>query len=465
VPGARVVVIGGGISGLSAALRVRARLPDADVTVLEGAAEIGGKLRLGTVAGFAVDVGAEAMLARRPEGLGLVRDVGLESAVIAPLTAAARVRAGGASHPLPGRTMMGIPADVDAVRVSGVLSEPAIARVAAEPGAEGLAPIEDDIAVGTLVRSRLGDEVADRLVEPLLGGVYAGRADNLSLRATMPALAARLGRDGGSLVRAAQAVTDTGPHDPAAGPVFASLAGGLGSLPAAVVAAGGFALRTGTTVRAIRRTPTGFALDCGPVPEPELVEADVVIVATPAAKTALLLRDVAPAAAGELRAVDSASMAITTFAFRDVQLPDGSGLLVGAAEGFGVKAVTLSTQKWPLATDGVTLLRASVGRAGENHLLQRDDDELIALVRHELRTLIGVDAEPVDAIVTRWGGGLPQYAPGHVERVARVRAAVAAVPGLAVCGAVYDGVGIPACIASAQAAADQVLAALPVRGE
>jgi oxygen-dependent protoporphyrinogen oxidase len=201
------------------------------------------------------------------------------------------------------------------------------------------------------------------------------------------------------------------------------------------------------------------------VPEPELIEADAVIVATPAAKTALLLRDVAPAASAQLRAVDSASMAITTFAFRDVRLPEGSGLLVGATEGFGVKAVTLSSQKWPLVTDGLTLLRASVGRAGENHLLQRDDDDLIALVRHELQALIGVDAEPVDALVTRWGGGLPQYGLGHVERVARVRAAVAAVPGLAVCGAAYDGVGIPACIASAHMAADQVVASLQVGGQ
>jgi oxygen-dependent protoporphyrinogen oxidase len=465
VAGARIVVIGGGISGLSAALRVRARLPDADVTVLEGTAEIGGKLRLRTVAGVTVDVGAEAMLARRPEGLGLAREAGLEGAVIAPLTTSARVRAGGAAHPLPARTMMGIPADVDAARASGALSEQALDRISAEPDADPLPPLEDDVAVGALVRSRLGDEVADRLVEPLLGGVYAGRADNLSLRATMPALAQRLGRDGGSLVRAAQAVTDTGPRDPAAGPVFASLAGGLGSLPAAVAAAGGFAVRTGTTVRAIRRTPTGFALDCGPVPEPELIEAEAVIVATPAAKTALLLRDVAPTAAADLRAIDSASMAITTFAFRDVQLPEGSGLLVGATEGFGVKAVTLSSQKWPLATDGLTLLRASVGRAGENHLLQRDDDDLIALVRHELRALIGVDAEPEDALVTRWGGGLPQYALGHVERVARVRAAVAAIPGLAVCGATYDGVGIPACIASAHMAADQVAASLQLGGQ
>jgi protoporphyrinogen/coproporphyrinogen III oxidase len=115
--------------------------------------------------------------------------------------------------------------------------------------------------------------------------------------------------------------------------------------------------------------------------------------------------------------------------------------------------VTISSQKWPLETGGLTMLRASVGRIGESRVLQRSDDDLIALVRHELVTLVGVAADPVDAIVTRWGGGLPQYAVGHVERVARVRAAVAAVPGLAVCGAAFDGLGIPACIASARLAA------------
>jgi protoporphyrinogen/coproporphyrinogen III oxidase len=458
----RVVVIGGGISGLSAAHRVRAARPDADVVVLEASRESGGKLRVASVGGVTVDVGAEAMLARRPEGVALARELGLP--VIAPLTTSARVRAGGVSHPLPARTMLGIPADLDAARASGVLSETALARLAGEPDADPLPPLVDDVAVGSVVRARLGDEVADRLVEPLLGGVYAGRADELSLRATMPALAARLG-DGGSLVRAARAVTDVGAHDPASGPVFASLRGGLGTLAQQLAASGEFTVRTATTVRALRRTPTGFALECGPVPEPELMDADAVIVAVPAAKSALLLREAAPAAAAELRAIESASMAIVTFAYRDVRLPEGSGLLVGAKEGFGVKAVTLSSQKWPLESAGLTLLRASVGRAGENHLLQRGDDELIALVAGELRALIGVSAEPLDALVTRWGGGLPQYAVGHVARIARVRADVAMVPGLAVCGAAYDGVGIPACIASAHAAADQVLAALQPGGE
>ncbi len=216
-------------------------------------------------------------------------------------------------------------------------------------------------------------------------------------------------------------------------------------------------MRTGVTVRAVHRTTTGFALECGAVPTPELVECDGLIVATPAAKAARLLAEVAPGAAAELAAIESASVAIATFAFRDATLPPGSGLLVGTREGLAVKGVTVSSKKWPLDTD-LTILRASLGRIGEAHVLQRSDEELIALARHDLLQLLGIDVEPVDAILTRWGGGLPQYAVGHVERVARIRAAVDAVPHLGVCGAAYDGIGIPAVIASAWAAAERVRA-------
>jgi oxygen-dependent protoporphyrinogen oxidase len=277
-------------------------------------------------------------------------------------------------------------------------------------------------------------------------------------------LATRLA-EGGSLVDAARAVTDVGTRDPAAGPIFTSVRGGLGRLPTALVSAGRFEVRTSTTVRSIRRTPAGFALECGAVPVAELIEADAVIVAVPPAKAARLLRDVAAAASSELAGIESASMAIVSFAFDGVTLPPGSGLLVGAGERLAVKAITLSSQKWPLAADGLTLLRASVGRIGEPLALQIDDQELITLVRHELRPLLGVEAAPVDAVVTRWGGGLPQYAVGHLERIGRVRAAVAAVPGLAVCGAAFDGVGVPACIGSAYAAVARVVASLPERGQ
>jgi oxygen-dependent protoporphyrinogen oxidase len=458
----RLVVVGGGISGLAAAWYAA----DAGyaVTVLEAGPRVGGKLRVEEVAGIPVDVGAEAVLTARPEGVELIAAAGLADERIAPTTTAAQVRAGGRNHPLPARTMMGIPSSVEAVRASGALSEAAIAAIEQEPALPPLSPLEGDVAVGALVRERLGDEVADRLVEPLLGGVYAGRADRLSLRATMGKLAARL-EVGGSLVEAARAVTDVGTRAPSAGPVFTSLRGGVGRLPQALAAAGRFAVRTGVTVRALRRTPTGFALDCGAVPAPELIEAERVVVAVPPAKAARLLRDVAPEAAGELGGIETASMAIVTFAVPGPLPAPGSGLLVGSGERLVTKAVTLSSQKWPLATDGVSLLRASVGRVGETLPLQLEDGELVELVRRELRAVLGITAEPSDARVTRWGGGLPQYEVGHVDRIARVRRSVAAVPGLAVCGAAYDGVGIPACIASARAAVDRVGPAVPAGGK
>jgi oxygen-dependent protoporphyrinogen oxidase len=469
-PARRVAVVGGGIAGLSAAWQL-AQL-GYSVELLEAADSVGGKLRVESLAGVQIDVGAEAMLARRREGVGLIAELGLADRMIAPLTTSARLRVGGALRALPAGTMLGIPTDLDALRSSGVLTEHAFGRVAAEPELPALEPLTEDVAVGRLVRERLGNEVADRLVEPLLGGVYAGRADELSLSATMPALAAALS-SGGSLIEAARSVVDRGTHDVTAGPVFASLTGGLGGLASELASSGRFTVRTGVTVRAISRTLDGFALHCGAVPTAEQVLADAVVVAVPPAKAARLLSDLAPSAAAELAGIESASVGIVSFAFRDVALPAGSGLLVGVREGLAVKGVTVSSQKWPLAnTDGLIMLRASVGRAGESQILQREDADLIRLVRRELGELIGVSAEPVDSRVTRWGGGLPQYAVGHLERVARIRQAVDRVPGLAVCGAAYDGVGIPACIGSAQAAVDLVhgslgasIAAEPVRGE
>jgi protoporphyrinogen/coproporphyrinogen III oxidase len=460
-----VAIVGGGIAGLAAGYLLADRLPHADIVLLEASKAVGGKLRTAELAGITVDVGAEALLVRRPEGVDLARAVGLGGQLITPLTLTARVFAGGASHWLPARTMMGIPSDLEAIRSAGVLSDAGLESVAEEPGKPPLAPLAADRSVGSVVRERLGAEVLDRLVEPLLGGVYAGRADELSLAATMPALFARLHADGGSLVEAARAVTDIGATASSVSPAFTSLAGGLGSLASAVAASGRFAVRTGVTVREIRRTPSGFALGCGPVPAAEQLLADAVVIATPAAKTSALLAHIAPAAGTELAAVRSASMAIVSLAFRGVNTPSGSGVLVADREGFAVKALTLSSQKWPGAPAGTTLLRASVGRIGETRDLQRDDVDLAGLVRRELRRLIGLDATPIDWIVTRWGGALPQYGVGHVERVVRIRAAVARIPALAVCGATYDGVGVPACIGSAQRAVDRIVDGLNGQGQ
>lgn len=456
----RVVVVGGGIAGLSAAYFLADALgPDA-VLLLEQTDQLGGKLRATELAGYPVDVGAEAMLARRPEGLELARAVGLGDRLHAATTTSSSLWLDGRLRRMPSGTMMGIPADLTKVAESGVLSADVLARAAAEADAAH-EPLGEDVSVGELVTHRLGREVLDRLVDPLLGGVYAAPAGQISLRAAIPALAARLGK-GGSLVGAAQDASAAGAGR--SGPVFMSFPGGLAELPAALDGSG-FQTRTRTAVRALRRTADGFALVCGPVPEPILIDADAVVIATPPGKAGPLLREVAPPASSELGDIGSTSVAVVSLAFRELALPPGSGFLVPATERRAIKGATFTSQKWPVAPPGLTLLRASLGRAGEPTVLQRDDAELVRLVRHELQSLLGIDAEPIDSAVTRWGGGLPQYTPGHVERVARIRASVADVPGLAVCGAAYDGVGVPACIASARLAADRVLAALPVRGQ
>jgi oxygen-dependent protoporphyrinogen oxidase len=458
----RVVVVGAGIAGLAAARRLRSTCPvDVEILVLEASSRVGGKLRREQVAGCWVDVGAEAMLARRPEGLAAAREVGLAEDLIYPLTTAALVRSRGANHRLPGRTLIGVPADLAAAAESGILSQASLELLRDEPSRSPIRPLAQDISVGELVEQRFGAEVVDRLVDPLLGGVYAGRARELSLDATIPVLAARLRELGGSLLEAAATLTR-----PAAtpSPVFASVRGGLSRLVEELAA--DVEVRTSTTVRELHRRATGFRLVYGSADSPAAMDADAVLLATPAAKTAALLREIAPAAAAELAAIDTASMAIITMAFRASDLgdglPDGSGLLIPAVEPLEVKAMTFTSQKWPgIGQDeGLVLMRASLGRAGEAMALQREDAELVSLVRAELATVAGVAAEPVDSHVQRWGGALPQYRVGHLDRVRRIRAAVGDTSGLAVCGASYDGVGIPACIASAHTAADLIAGGL-----
>lgn len=459
-PRRHVVVVGGGIAGLAAARFLGDVGGDAlRVTVLEGSSQVGGKLRVSEVAGLPVDEGAESILVRRAEGLELVDAAGLADDLVHAATASASVWSRGALRPLPAGTVMGIPTDLRALAASGLLTSRELARVPLDAWLPRTS-VGDDVSVGRYVSARMGGGVVDRIVEPLLGGVYAGHASLLSLDATLPQLAphVRLER---SLLRAARASREAAP--PSSGPVFGSLRGGLGRLPEAVAKASGADIRTGVLVRELRRAPKGWALITGPTRRPERVEADAVILAVPPAAAARLLRGDVPVAAAELAGVSTASMAVITLAFdasRLPALPPGSGFLVPPVERRLIKAATFSTSKWAWYADldpALVVVRLSVGRFGEEADLQRDDDDLVELATADLAEAIGWSASPVDARVTRWGGGLPQYAVGHRGRVARVRAAVAAQPGLAVCGATYDGVGIPACVATAQRAALEVL--------
>jgi oxygen-dependent protoporphyrinogen oxidase len=451
----RAVVVGAGIAGLAAADTL-ARA-GADVVVLEGSDAVGGKLRTGSIADVPVDLGAESFLRRRPEAIDLVAELGLAAELVAPVTTAASIWARGQRRPIPAGTVMGVPSRPGALR--GLLSAAEVARAEADRVLPGSAPADEpggDVAVGRWLRRRLGTAVVDRLVDPLLGGVYAGRADELSLAATLP----QLPRDERSALAAARRAVPTGPSS---GPVFASLPGGVGRLPTALadsLTGRDVDLRVRCAVRRLDRVRRRWRVTHGATVDEHVVHADAVVLAVPAAPAARLLADIAPDAARELSGIESASMAIVTTAWRgvDAVAVAGSGYLVPAMYGRPVKAVTYTSAKWPgHDADGVVLVRCSLGRHRDERDLQRDDADLADAAVRELTEHGGMQGRPVDTLVTRWGGGLPQYAVAHLERVERIRAAVAEVPGLAVCGAAYDGVGIPACIRTGRDAAESVL--------
>jgi oxygen-dependent protoporphyrinogen oxidase len=452
-----VVVIGGGIAGLAAAHRLLAS--GVRVTLLEATDRVGGKRLSGEIEGVRVDLGAESMLARRTEGTDLARAVGLGDRLEPPATATSAVWTRDALRPMPKGHVMGVPGDASAL--AGLLSAEGLARIEHE---KDLAPaaVGDDVAVGAYVAERLGREVVDRLVEPLLGGVYAGDAYRISMRAAVPQLF-EAARTHDSLLEGVRDIQARAAGQQTGGPVFMGLDGGIGTLPGAVadaVRAKGGDIRTETPVLGLTRAADRWQVrtDGG------TLDADAVVLATPAWSASALLASVSPAAAAELGRVEYASMALVTMAFRraDVAgMPAGSGFLVPPVDGHTIKASTFSSNKWgwvARSAGDLFVLRTSVGRYGEEQALEREDAELVDVSLTDLRAAVGLTARPVAAEVTRWTGGLPQYPVGHLDRVARIREEVAGLPGLRLCGAVYEGVGIPACVASGQRAADEILA-------
>ncbi|MFS7880224.1 protoporphyrinogen oxidase [Streptomyces asiaticus] len=498
-----VVVIGGGIAGLAAAHRLLDG--GARVTVLEASGRLGGKLRSGEIEGVPVDLGAESMLARRPEAVELARAVGLGDRLQPPATATASLWTRGGLRPMPKGHVMGVPGDLEPLAASGVISEEGLARIARDRELPPT-PVGEDVALGGYLAERLGREVVDRLVEPLLGGVYAGDVYRTSMRASVPTLF-EVAQSGRPLTEGVRELAERSARRQD-GPVFMGIDGGIGRLPLAVadaVRAAGGEIRTGAPVRELRRTAdswtvvvddaggtggtgavdgtggTGAGYGTGGVDgvdgtgstdsPPVVVVADAVVLAVPAPAAARLLAAAAPAASAELATVDYASMALVTMAFRrtDVaSLAEGSGFLVPPVDGRTIKAATFSSRKWGWLRDAgpeLFVLRTSIGRFDDEADLKRDDADLVRMSLTDLGEAVGLAAKPVASRVDRWDGGLPQYPVGHLDRVARIRAEAAKVPGLAVCGALYDGVGIPACVGSARKAADELLGSLTATRE
>ncbi|HET6833251.1 MAG TPA: protoporphyrinogen oxidase [Acidimicrobiales bacterium] len=453
-----LAVVGGGISGLAAAWAGMQQ--GADVVVLEAGATPGGKLRTSPVAGVGLDEGADAFLARVPEAVELCEQVGLGAELVSPATGTAYVWSEGSLRRLPSEQLLGVPTDLDAVEASGILSAAGVERARADLTAPGDAPSDGDEAIGALVRRRLGGEVLDRLVAPLLGGIWAGDCDRLSLRVAAPNLAAARDRDA-SLVRGAAALRAEAAEQGATDrPVFLAPRGGVARLVDALAERLGQRLRCGATVIGLEPDGAGWRLATGEAAGPvarrhPAVLADRVLLATPAFVTAPLLKGIAPDVAAFLAGIDYASVVLTTLVVRrdGIDHPlDGSGFLVPQSSGRLLTACSWMTSKWAhLDVDPSTaILRASAGREGDERARASTDHELVAALLEDLRHTMGLHAAPTEVRVSRWGRSLPQPRPGHLDALATAERALAdRAPGLALAGAWALGVGIPACIRAA----------------
>jgi protoporphyrinogen/coproporphyrinogen III oxidase len=449
----RVIVIGGGLTGLASAWHLR---DDAEVTLLEASDRLGGEIRTVDFAGAPTDLGADAFLARQPEAERLARAVGLGDELVAPAASQVHLWVDGRLHPLPEATVLGVPTDLAALVRSGVLSAAGVSRAALEP----LVPrrrVVGDRSVADLVGERFGREVVDVLVEPLLGGVYAGAAERLSAQAAAPSIWAAA-RDHRSLTAGLTAHRARTAGDPR--PVFLTVRGGLGRLVAALAAPIRDGIRLGTSALALTRIGRVWEV----ATEHGTLTAEHVVLAVPAAAAARLLAPHVPEVARELLGIRAASVGVVALAYdreAAVRVPAGSGLLVPRSEGRLVKAVTLTSRKWPHhATRDRFVLRASVGHVDDRRALDLDDETLARRVDGEVRWATGITAPATDRVVVRWPDALPQYDVGHLDRVDRIRHGLRDLAGLHLGGAALDGLGLAARARDAERLAHDVRAAL-----
>ncbi len=468
-PAPRFVVVGGGITGLAAARRLALLAPEAVITLIEREERLGGKIVTERVDGFTIEGGPDSFLSVKPRGIGLCEELGLEGQLQGTDERHRRtfVMKAGRLQRLPEGLTGLIPSRLGPMTRTGLISPLGKARMALDfvlPRKRD----ERDETLAAFIERRLGREVYDRLIEPLMAGIYAGDGRQLSLAATFPQLRMGEVRHGG-LIKGVLAAKRAGPiRNPAAPtrPPFLSPCEGMDALVAALEADlrdRGCRLVTGIAVTEIGQGPesSAYRLRLG---DGRTLTAAGVLLATPAFAAADLLDGLDPGVAVALRAITHVSTATVSVAYRAVDLPrplDGYGYVVPRIEGRPVLACTWTSSKWHhRAPDGHVLIRGFIGRAGQEAVLSGSDAELLALVREEFRQMLGITAEPLLHRVFRWPQGMPQYTLGHLDRVAAVEARLAARPGLLVAGHAYRGVGIPDCIRSGETAAEQVLAAV-----
>jgi len=447
----KAVVVGGGLAGLAAAYRLESLLPEAEIVLVERTERVGGALLTERADGFVIEGGPDSFLSRKERGVGLCKELGIADELVGRRRENARsyVRRGSELHQLPeGLTGM-IPTDLDSLAESTLLSQAGRERLAAEVDLPPEPPGADE-SIASFVTRRLGQEAYERLVEPLMTGIYGGDGAQLSLQATFPNLRA-LELEHGSLIRGllAQSETSASTH-----PSFVTLAFGMQALVERLSEhLRRTVVLTGRTALALHSTKSGYELE---LDGDERIPAAGVVLAIPAFAAADLLAELDHELAGVHAEVPYGSSVVVSLAYREDQIAhplDGYGYVVPRAAGSDVLACSWTSSKWEgRAPEGSVLIRVYAGRFGERDITADSDDELVALARNELR-LLEVEAEPHLSRVHRWPRGMPQYVLGHPERLERIESALTDHPGLALAGAAYRGVGVPDCIHSGEEAA------------
>jgi oxygen-dependent protoporphyrinogen oxidase len=464
-----LVIVGGGITGLAAAYRTEQLNQSLRITLIERDKRLGGKLLTEHIGGFVVEGAPDSFLSRKPRGVGLCEELGIAKDLQGrrPEFARTFVRHHGALHRLPtGLTGM-IPTNLDALADSTLISQEGRERLAQEaellpapPAASGF----DDESVASFVTRRLGREVYEKLVEPLMSGIYAGDGEMLSLAATFPQLR-QLELKFGSLLKGLQAGQNGGPPQvqPERYPPFVTFANGMETLVDAIVERlQQTQLLTGATVETVTSNGAGYDVLLG---DGRMLHADALIVTTPAFVTAHILGDLDPVLADLHRQIPYVSSALVSLGFAQTDLPrplDGYGYVIPRIEETDLLACTWTSSKWSgRAPASHALVRVYAGRYGRRDIAQCSDDELLALAYAELRLTLGVTAQAHLVRIHRWPSAMPQYLLGHVERVAQIEAQLARREasgcGLYLAGAAYRGVGIPDCIESGEQAARQAV--------
>jgi oxygen-dependent protoporphyrinogen oxidase len=448
-----VVVIGAGMAGLAAADHLAAA--GVDVTLLEATGRLGGKVHTTSFAGRPLDMGAEVLVTREPTAVALCRELSLEDDLVTPSSSRAYVWTRHGLRPLPSDALTRLPGRLGELLRSRLLSPLGVLRCGWDMVAPSRAP-DGDVAIGAIVRSRLGREVLEQIVDPLLGGIHAGRCDTLSAQALAPHFLGAL-RTGKGLVRGLRAAAM-----PAAGPAFATLRNGLGSLAAALgerAQDAGASVQLGVSAIAVGNSYSGGAVVAQR--DGDALEAAACVLATPAGNASQMLAGAAPAAAAELATIVHAPAAVVALAYPEGSLdglPAGTGFVTSGEERM-VRACTWSSSKWVHLRGDPPIVKAFVGRAGAPAPVL-GDLELAAAVHREIAGALALRHAPIDLHVERFGAAIPQYRVGHLARVDRIEAALP--PHIAVAGASYRGAGVGACVRSGQAAANRVLAHLGV---